>query len=100
MHLPTTETTREVLQPIDVFFFFMFVLSVLQYIGARNRYRSDESRTLHNDLVRQADERSRLQKINRFQDNIAELQVELSRRRLSHHGQECVIYSLAHRSSK
>ena len=50
-----------------------------KYIGARNRYRSDESRSLHNDLVRQADERSRLHKLSRFQDNIAELQVDFLR---------------------
>jgi len=55
MHLPTTQTTRE-------------------YIGVRGRYRSDESRALHNDLVRQAEERSRTQKIHRYQDSIAELQ--------------------------
>ncbi|CAF1193894.1 unnamed protein product [Rotaria sordida] len=55
LHLPTTQTTRE-------------------YIGARDRHRVDESRILHNDLVRQAEERYRNQQINRYQNSIAELQ--------------------------
>ncbi|CAF3807178.1 unnamed protein product [Rotaria magnacalcarata] len=55
LHLPTTQTTRE-------------------YIGARDRYRSEESRSLHNDLVRQADERYRNQQIHRYHNSIAELQ--------------------------
>ncbi|CAF3018673.1 unnamed protein product [Rotaria sp. Silwood2] len=55
LHLPTTQTTRE-------------------YIGARDRYRAEESRSLHNDLVRQAEERYRNQQINRYQNSIAELQ--------------------------
>ncbi|CAF2489953.1 unnamed protein product [Rotaria sp. Silwood2] len=54
LHLPTTEPTRE-------------------FAGARTRYRSDESRELHDDLVRQAEERARLQKLNRYHNSIAEL---------------------------
>ncbi|CAF3661866.1 unnamed protein product [Rotaria sp. Silwood1] len=55
LHLPTTQTTRE-------------------YIGARGRYRDEESRSLHNDLVRQAEERYQNQQINRYQNSLAELQ--------------------------
>jgi len=54
LHLPTTETTREI-------------------TGARTRFRSDESRQLHEDLVQQAEERARLQKMSRFHENIAEM---------------------------
>ncbi|CAF1396260.1 unnamed protein product [Rotaria magnacalcarata] len=54
MHLPTTEPTRE-------------------FAHARTRYRSDESRLLHDDLVRQAEERARIQKMNRYHNSIAEL---------------------------
>lgn len=54
LHLPTTETTR-------------------QYIGAHDRARFEDSRALHNDLVRQAEERARVSKVHRYQDNIAEL---------------------------
>ncbi|CAF0781133.1 unnamed protein product [Rotaria sp. Silwood1] len=55
LHLPTTEPTRE-------------------FTGARTRYRSEESRLLHDDLVQQAEERARLQKLNRYHNSIAELQ--------------------------
>ncbi|CAF0966951.1 unnamed protein product [Rotaria sordida] len=55
LHLPTTGPTRE-------------------FTGARTRYRSEESRVLHDDLVQQAEERARLQKLNRYHNSIAELQ--------------------------
>ncbi|CAF1246606.1 unnamed protein product, partial [Didymodactylos carnosus] len=52
--LPTTDTTRE-------------------NIGAR-RFKSDSSRTLHDDLVQQAEERARYHKLNRMHNNVQDLQ--------------------------
>lgn len=53
-----------------------FFLS-LKFANARTRYRSEESRVLHDDLVRQADERARVNKLDRYQSNVAELQVNI-----------------------
>ena len=55
---------------------FAAFLSV-QITGARTRFRSDESRQLHDDLIRQAEERARLQRMSRFHENIAEMHVSV-----------------------
>ncbi len=46
-----------------------------KFTGARTRFRSEESRSLHDDLVRQAEERARLNKLDRYHASMAELQV-------------------------
>lgn len=127
LHLPTTETTREVFPSrknerqrffflsletnqqifplifdnrhiqlirvgeISSVYFFELILIVsrrkfrnrrkffhfVQITGARTRFRSEESRQLHEDLVQQAEERARLQKMSRFHENIAEMHVSV-----------------------
>ncbi len=53
----------------------MFLFFLFKFSGARTRYRSEESRILHDDLVRQAEERARLQKLDRYHSSLQELQV-------------------------
>jgi len=51
--------------------FFFFV----KITGARTRFRSEQTRILHDDLVRQAEERARVNKLDRQNNSLAELQV-------------------------
>ena len=65
---------------------------VLQSVVTRVRQRSDESRLLQDHLVRQAEERARLQKMDRYQTNAADMQVAMPLRGFPSVCIECVAY--------
>ena len=65
---------------------------VLQSVVTRVRQRSDESRLLQDHLVRQAEERARLQKMDRYQTNAADMQVTMLPRGFPSVCIECVAY--------